>query len=125
MTRDYRYPPDEIDELNAIIDALRTEGRRTFERLLADNERLTVALQEKYVTDTKNDNHEIAYVRGLETEVERLRAESDISDGLLADARAEIEQLRTLIYRNCNAMTTNDKDAKTIQEIAAALERKP
>lgn len=59
----------------------------------------------------------------LRDEVERLQAESDISDGLLADAKAEIAQLRaalTSIAKN----TCCDRCQEAALVARAALENK-
>jgi thiamine monophosphate kinase len=70
----------------------------------------------------------------LRAEIERLQAESDISDGLLADAKAEVEQLKAALRLMdefaWTAVTADCEEARVglnerLAAVRAALEHKP
>jgi uncharacterized small protein (DUF1192 family) len=59
----------------------------------------------------------------LADEIERLKAESDISDGLLADAKSEIERLRAALQEISATRTASDWNGKRLDHQAEIARR--
>jgi hypothetical protein len=113
----------EVERLRADKDVQRSQDRNTsyeasIKELETEIERLTAELQAARMGPTKTESEaimaeaaalaEIERLREIVTikekllqivcdEIERLKAESDISDGLLADAKTENKRLRTAL----------------------------